>query len=364
MNSLRFANLRGKRVLVTGASGFLANAAIRKFHELGAEVIALTSGNSGREISVPEGVEIVRGDIGEDSLLDVPISSSTLFDLLGCVDLIVNTHARVGDSGSRKEFEHANVHAVINLLDVLAHFSRVHLLHVSTIGALTLSHQPLIESTQLTRSGDLYCSTKRRAQESIRGYTQSDIPRRHAIGSRTVTVMPDVLYGITKSGVGCPHYPHRLRDILASRLPLSLPRRGEAVVGLTHVENAADALVVLSDKLLGGEVGGKEFILSDQNKVTWAQWIQRWGDIFDIQKSVGNIPRSVFRFLGAINEFLNKVSGGHIPLLMSRLGADLFGYGANCDSSKLRALGWEPAISYEDGMARVAESFADQKKPQ
>lgn len=334
--------LRGKTVIVTGATGYLADEVSRKFRNAGANVIGFTRGSH----HAIEG-NAVTGDVSGNLRQQHTPTGETLFQRLGQADLIVNCAAVVSDSGRRGEFRTGNIATLENILSVLSVYPNTKLVHVSSVGVYDLGGT-VREETEFTRSRVFYRRTKRMGHELLR----------ERMDERITIATPDLLYGMTSSGMSCPHYPQRLRKILDMPLPLSLPKGGNGNAGLTHVRNAADALLILAEHLVAGDprVAGHEFIVSDMNKVTWGQWFRKWGEIFNIPKEIGRMSYHLFRMLGFANEILHRITFGLVPLVMSRLGAELFN-GMTCDSSRLRALGWHPTVSYEDGMREVQEYY-------
>ena len=105
------------KALVTGASGFVGGAVVRRARELGWEV---------------------RG-IGRRPLADpayVSLDLTLPFELDFHPDVVIHAAARSSPWGRRKEFEAQNVTATRHVLDFCAMHGRPHLIHISTAAVL------------------------------------------------------------------------------------------------------------------------------------------------------------------------------------------------------------------------------------
>jgi nucleoside-diphosphate-sugar epimerase len=114
------AQLKGERVLVTGASGFIGSQVVRRLLDEGAEVHALTSVVSSvypiRLVELREHIQLHEGSLGDRSAMDAVATAarpSYVFHL--------GAYTHVGKSWQRvDECIQTNIQGTVNLLQALA----------------------------------------------------------------------------------------------------------------------------------------------------------------------------------------------------------------------------------------------------
>src|SRR4249919_1423825 len=88
------------RTLVTGGAGFVGSHLVRRLTEAGVDVVVLDSVEAqvhgDRQPELPDGVELVRGDVGDPAAVDRAIAG---------VDRVVHLAAAVGVGQSMYEID-------------------------------------------------------------------------------------------------------------------------------------------------------------------------------------------------------------------------------------------------------------------
>src|SRR5437588_7028543 len=120
---------------VTGGSGFVGGRLIERLRGEGLDVRALARSSAAAERVRVLGAEPVRGDLGD---ADAMRSGAD-----GC-ELAFHAAAKLGDWGTRDEFELGNVHGTANALAACAHAGVRRFVHVGTEAAL-MAGQPLVD---------------------------------------------------------------------------------------------------------------------------------------------------------------------------------------------------------------------------
>lgn len=149
----------GKKVLVTGATGFLGGALVHRLARMGAQVVALARHTS--DVSYIEHLPLVEIVIG-----DVTDRTSMFRSAEGC-DYIIHAAAALG--ADMPVQEQVNYQGTRNIAEAGARAGVERLVHVSTIACYGYGVDGAVsEDTPPTETSDPYAMTKARAEEVLR----------------------------------------------------------------------------------------------------------------------------------------------------------------------------------------------------
>ncbi len=223
-----------KRVLVTGAAGFIGNACAREFMERGWDVTALAHRRTPEGL---DGARIIRASMADKDELLAALAGS------GPFDAVINCAGRASDVGRDGEFRSANYLAVLNLIECMspAHIGR--LVHISTTDVYGIrDFQDADETTPFCNNiRNPYPKYKILAERAI---VEKLSPERYAIlrpaavwGRGDTTILPRVIGFLERS----PYIVHFGKWRGQNRWPLA------------HVRNVAIAsyLAASCDDALG-----------------------------------------------------------------------------------------------------------------
>lgn len=332
------------RVLVTGGGGFLGRAVARKLAERGDRVRSLARGDYSELASF--GIEAVRGDIAD------PLAVSRA---VGGVDAVVHVAAKAGVWGPHREYQRINVGGTQTVLDAC---------RASGVGVLVYTSSPSVVAG--TDSGDLaggdeslayprrystaYPSTKAEAERLVLAANGPTL--------RTVSLRPHLIWG--------PGDNHLIPRIIARARSGRLRRVGDGTnrVDSIYVDNAADAHILALDRLLGdadptqAPAGRAYFISQDDPRPLWdlVNGILGAAGLPPVRRAIS--ARTAHR-VGAVLEGVYRLFrlSGEPP--MTRFVAHQLAASHWFDMGAARRdLGYAPAISVEEGMARLAVHFA------
>jgi len=229
-----------RRIVVTGAAGFVGRHLVRRLHERGDQVVAIVR-DEGRATGISallaEGLELV-----EDDLTDVPRLTEHLRD----ADAVVHAAGRyaVGiDHADRGAMWDANVGATTAVLDAAEAAGLRRIVYISTCGVFGNTRGKVVDEgyRRDLRDGFVswYDETKYGAHEVAE--------LRIGVGAPIVIVLPSQVYGPgDHSEVG-----EQLRQAAAGRLRYAA--LDDAGLGFVHVEDLAMGIVAALDVGTAGE---------------------------------------------------------------------------------------------------------------
>jgi nucleoside-diphosphate-sugar epimerase len=145
--------------------------------------------------------------------------------------------------------------------------------------------------------------------------------------------------------------PWTLRPLeLARAGQLAVPGRGDGLMLPLYVDDLAEAVVLA---LAGGEAGEAYTVWDDRARVTFEEHFNRLAE-FAGGREARRLPRPVLELAGAAAERWAALRGrpptftAHATTFIARRGL--------VSATKARdQLGWEPHVSYEEGMRRTHE---------
>ncbi len=325
------------KALVTGGGGFLGLAIVRKLRARGDDVRSF----SRRTHPALEGlgVQSLRGDLAD--------RAAVLRAVRGC-DLVFHVAAKAGVWGSTESYHRANVVGTDNVLAACSTEGIERLVYTST--------------PSVTFAGTDQVGVDESAPYASRYL--SDYPRTKAIAERrvlesngadlaTVALRPHLIWG-----PGDPHLVPRILERGRSgtlRLLGNQPNEVDSV----YVDNAADAHLLAADRLApGSAIAGKVYFISQGEPLPLGDLMNRILAAGDLPPVERRIPAGVAYFLGALLETAYGLLGIESEPPLTRFVAAQLSTAHWFDiSAARRDLGYEPAVSLDEGMERLAASL-------
>jgi nucleoside-diphosphate-sugar epimerase len=315
---------------VTGGSGFVGAALIRRLTTVGWTVRALARSPRAEAAVREAGAEPVPGDLsGEDALAA---------GAQGC-EVAFHAAARLGEWGPWDEFIDVNVGGTRRVIAACRRAGVRRLVHVGTEAAL-LRGQPLVSADERTPlaldSAAPYAATKAGAEAAVieangDGLETVVVRPRFVWGAGDTTLLP-VLVELARSG--------RLRWIGG----------GRQLTSTTHVANAVEGLLLAAGR---GRPGNAYFV-TDGSPVVFREFVGALLATQGVQAPEGEIPLAAARALAAAGETAWRLLPlpGAPPL--SRFALWASGLECTLDDGKARdQLGYGPIITREHGMTAL-----------
>ena len=318
---------------VTGGSGFIGGALVRRLVADGWTVRALARSDASADAVRERGAEPVRGELGD--------TASMAAGAAGC-EIAFHAAAQLGDWGKREDFERGNVAGTRNALAAARRAGVRRFVHVGTEAAL-LAGDPLVEVDERAPlrfdSPALYSSTKARAEEAVIDANRD--------GLETVVVRPRFVWGRGDTTL----LPAMTEMVRSGRF--AWIGGGRHRTSTTHVDNVVHGL------LLGAERGapGGVYFVTDGEPVVFRDFITRLLATQGVTPPGRSIPAPVARAVATVGETAWRLLPlpGRPPL--TRLAVWVSALETTIDITRARTeLGYTPVRTIEDGLEELRQS--------
>ena len=323
------AHGRGQRVLVTGASGMLGRTVALRLQRDGHAVRTFQR----RPAGVPDADEVL-GSVTDPAAVARAVR--------GC-DGVVHLAAKVSFSGPESEFESVNVAGTRN---VLAAARAAGLRRVVMVSSPSVAHAGAslvgagADPADPARARGAYARTKARAELAALAADSPEL--------RTIAVRPHIVWGPGDTQL-VARVVERART---GRLPLV--GSGLALIDSTYVDNAAEAIVAAL--VAPGDAFGSAYVVTNGEPRPVRDLLVGICAAAGVPGPRWSLPSGVARLAGGIVEAL-WVGADEPP--MTRFLAEQLSTAHWFDQRRTRAaLCWAPAVSLDEGFARLAASWA------
>jgi nucleoside-diphosphate-sugar epimerase len=307
--------IRGTRVLVTGAGGFVGHHLVRRLAAEGARVRAFVHYNSAShwgllEGAVPRGVEIFPGDVTDPARTAEAVAGCpVVFHLAALIAIPYSYRARAS-------YLETNVRGTQNVLEAALRARTRRLVVTSTSEVYGSARtRPMSEEHPISPQSP-YAASKAAADLLALAYHRS-------FGLPVTLLRPFNVYGPGQSARAV------IPAILAQALAGGPLRLGDVstVRDFTFVEDTVDAFVRAAERGPAGEV----------LNVGTGTGLR-----------IGEVVRRTARLLG--RPLKVRTERARLRPRASEVTALV------CDASRARrALGWRPRVSFDDGLARTLQ---------
>ena len=323
------------KVLVTGARSLLAEQGVRRLLQRGDEVVVLQ--RTGSAVADEFGLEQHLGDV---------VDTGVVAGAMAGVDAVIHAAARVGVVGTRQQFFETNVVGTRVVLAAAREAGVARFVYVSSPSVAHTGNALVGCSAQPAdprhAKGD-YSKSKALAEQETLAADGS--------GITTIAVRPHLVWG-----PGDTQLVGRIVE-RARQGRAALVAGGRPLIDTTYLDNAADALVAAMDRADAGH--GRAFIVSNGEPRTVEELVTRICLAAGVPPPSRSVPRGVAWLAGAAAETAWKVSGRDDDPPMTRFIAGQLGTAHWFDLRETQAvLQWRPAVSLDEGFARLAASFA------
>lgn len=324
-------------ILVTGGSGFLGGAIVRRLVATGESVRALQRHDSPALRAL--GVEVILADLAD--------RESVVVAAKGC-DAIMHAAAKTGVWGRFEDYHRTNVRGTRNVLEACLVNGIRRLVYTSTPSVIHAGGdvEGVDESAPLaTHFETAYPATKAEAERLVLAANGPTLG--------TVALRPHLIWG--------PDDPQLTARVLARAKAgrLRLVGSGLKRIDSVYIDNAVDAHILALQRVIpGATCGGKAYFITQGEPMPQRELINgilKAGGLPPCEKSIS--PRAAY-IVGAALEIIWRVLGREDEPLMTRFLANQLATAHWYDiSAAKRDLGYAPAVTVAQGLARLEKSL-------
>lgn len=315
------------KALVTGATGFLGGALVRRLNNMGWDVTALGRNVSKIDQLESEGIRAFQLDLKDKNAMAA-----------ACKDQEIVFHCAAFPSpwGSFEKFYQANVIGTRNVIRGCEEHKVKRFVYVSTPSLYFgySSRMNVKETDVLPEPVSNYAATKILAEQ--------EVDEAFAKGLPTITIRPRGIFGPGDTVIS-PRLIPRLRS---GRLPII--GDGANVVDLTYIENVVDALLLCAESPTN--TLGKKYNISNDEPIKLWEWLKKICDELGFQYPKIKISYPVAHGLAAALEAACTLIPTHPEPPLTRMAVNMIANSTTLDiTAARRDLGYSPRVSVDEG---------------
>ncbi|MEW5867853.1 MAG: NAD-dependent epimerase/dehydratase family protein [Chloroflexota bacterium] len=313
---------------ITGATGFIGSHLARRLLTTEGYAVRALVRNPGEAAWLAElGAELVPGDITQPDSYTQAVQ--------GC-QIVFHTAGWVSERGTRQQVWDVNVTGTQHVVNAALAANAQRFVHTSSCSVYGSRQAFDIDERTPTRlTGKLYGDSKIAAEEIVfRAYYQNKLP--------VVVARISQVYGPDSK-----QFTIRPVEVIQSG-KMVLIDKGRHLCKAIYIDNLVDALLLCArvDAAVGEAIN-----LTENPPVPWSEFFGAYARMMGIQ-SLPSLPYPIAWLAGLLFEIQAKMKGKRASF--SRGAVQSLRSSNSFSNQKARdLLGWEPAISLEEGMRRT-----------
>jgi nucleoside-diphosphate-sugar epimerase len=323
--------------LVTGGGGFLGAAIVRRLRERGDRVHSFSRRRYAELDSL--GVTQHLGDLADSIAVSRAAS--------GC-DIVFHVAAKTGVGGRYRDYHRANVLGTANVLTACRRHGITRLVYTS-------SPSVVFDGRDMAGVNESvpYPSHYDAAYPQTKAIAERMVLKANGTALATVSLRPHLIWG--------PGDNHLIPRILARARAGRLSRIGteSKLIDSVYIDNAADAHLLAADRLAPGSlIAGKAYFITQGEPVPLWDLVNRILHAAGLGPVTRSIPPRLAYGIGWLLEMIYAIFRPQREPPMTRFVARELTTAHWFDiSAARRDLNYEPKVSLEEGLNRLATSF-------
>ncbi len=318
--------LTGKKILVTGGTGFLGSALVKRLSDEGVQVrvVARRPERAGALQNL-SGVEFTQGDISDAERMHEVVR--------GC-EIVFHVAASTG--GSITHQRSVNTIGARNVAQATAGAGVKRLVHVSTVAVYGYGvNGDVTEDTALNPGEDPYNVTKAEAEGVLR-----EIAAEHRLPYSIIR--PGMIYG-PRSGM----WTGKLFQVARMR-PTPFVGKGDGYTFPIYVDDVVDLMLVVAEH---PDAVGEAFNCTPDPSPTWREFLSEYAKLTGHQRWLSIPPALLKPFVGLAGAIAKPNSQlKELPNMLQMTQAHV-----TFKTTKARErLGWQPKVDLRTGVENCA----------
>jgi nucleoside-diphosphate-sugar epimerase len=321
------------KALVTGGTGFLGGALVRRLYGLGWDITAL--GRNASKI----------GQLNRAGINAFPLDlkdKDGMTDAFKDQEIIFHCAALPSPWGNFEKFYQANVIGTRNVVQACAANNIKRLVYVSTPSIYFdyNSRTDVKENDTLPEPVSAYAATKLLAEE--------EIDKGFANGLATVSIRPRAIFGPGDTVI----FPRLIPRLQSGRLPIL--GDGENVVDLTYVDNVVDALLLCAES--PSNTLGKKYNISNGEPIKIWKLVERICTELGLQAPKRNISYKTAYAAASMLESIYTLIPTHPEPPLTRVSVSMMANSTTLNISAAKnELGYQPKVSVDEGFDKFMQ---------
>jgi nucleoside-diphosphate-sugar epimerase len=338
---LLHTNDSGKWILITGGTGFIGFALVKRLISLGHRVRVFTRSmefdrDFEQYVSVtPESnLEVIVGDIrNKDSLRNA----------FRDVDVVIHSAAMLNTVAPVKEFREANVTSTRNICELCQEFKVSRLVYVSTCDVFGLPQKDKVfsESSPYRPWSEPYADTKIEASQLVKEFGQGELNY-------------TIIYSGWVYGPGDKAFMPSLIEQMQSGI-MPVWDGGKYKIAMVYIDDIIDAFILALSKK---ESLNEDFlILDDAPRMNMEAICRYLGQLFNLKFRIIRLPYWLAFIIAWTSQSFVKLGLFKQPI-MSTTDAKSLGLNFKYSTEKARRLlGWSSKEDPESGLSKWKEWY-------
>lgn len=318
-----------KKILITGATGFLGKYLVELFYNKGFEVLASGRNKRVGQKLIKDRVDFIACDLSDASACHTLVNNN--------IDYVVHAAALSSAWGTYADFYKSNVVATENLIHACECHKVGRLVFISSPSVYTATKDQFDlkeEDAPPTNNMNNYIKTKLMAEKKVKEANKR--------GLYTVVLRPRGLFGI-----GDPSIVPRILEVNES-MGIPLFREGAQVIDITYVENVAHSVYLA---VTSQNISGQVFNITNGQPLSFKKITDLLFDHLPLQKKYKVMNPKLFYTVASLMEFVYKGLNIKKEPVLTRYKACTLLYSQTLNIDKAKdLLGYTPKISVEEGI--------------